>query len=168
MTPASVSVTFFADHVAATKREERLTLAELADMIRSATASSKEKLPWLKMATFGDRLSENGSLRYDRNLTRLVGIEGDCDLETVSFDEAVEIAEKIGLCALIYTSPSHTPDKSRWRILALLSREHPPAARTRLMARLSGLYRGIFSIESWTLSQAYYYGSVANNPEHRV
>ncbi len=36
------------------------------------------------------------------------------------------------------------------------------------MARLSGLFGGIFARESWTLSQSYYFGSVRNNPSHRV
>ena len=37
-----------------------------------------------------------------------------------------------------------------------------------MLGRLNGLYRGIFSGESWTLSQSYYYGSVASNPSHKV
>ena len=37
-----------------------------------------------------------------------------------------------------------------------------------MLGRLNGLYRGIFSVESWTLSQAYYYGSVGANPSHTV
>ncbi len=32
----------------------------------------------------------------------------------------------------------------------------------------NGVLGGIFSPESWTLSQSYYYGSVARNPSHRV
>jgi hypothetical protein len=36
------------------------------------------------------------------------------------------------------------------------------------MARLNGQFGGVFSIESWTLSQSYYYGSVGQNPSHQV
>jgi predicted P-loop ATPase len=71
------------------------------------------------------------------------------------------------LKALIYTSPSHSPEKPRWRILAPLSRPLPAALRSKLMARLNGVFGGVFSGETWTLSQAYYFGSVDNNPAHR-
>jgi hypothetical protein len=33
---------------------------------------------------------------------------------------------------------------------------------------LNGAFRGIFARESWTLSQCYYFGSVAENPSHSV
>ena len=94
--------------------------------------------------------------------------EGDYDGEALGVDYAVEIAEKAGLFALVYTSPSHAPLAPRWRVLCPTSREHPPAARMHLLARLNGLYRGVFSSESWTLSQAYFFGSVNRSPEHRV
>jgi putative DNA primase/helicase len=37
-----------------------------------------------------------------------------------------------------------------------------------MIGRLNGLFRGVFAGESWTLSQAYYFGSVNGNPAHRV
>jgi len=37
-----------------------------------------------------------------------------------------------------------------------------------MLARVNGLLGGILQSESWTLSQSYYYGSVDNNPHHRV
>jgi hypothetical protein len=36
------------------------------------------------------------------------------------------------------------------------------------MSRLNGLYKGVFAAESWTLSQAYFFGSVGHNPAHQV
>ena len=36
-----------------------------------------------------------------------------------------------------------------------------------MMARLKRLFGGVFSGETWTLSQAYYFGSVNGNPAHR-
>ena len=44
----------------------------------------------------------------------------------------------------------------------------PPASRRHMLGRLNGLFRGCFSRESWTLSQAYYFGSVNHNPSHQV
>jgi hypothetical protein len=164
----AVTVTFFTDARAQLKREEVLQLADLACMIRAMTAGEKSRLPWVKMARFGDARSPKGSLRHDDNITAISGTEADYDGGEVGLDAAVEIAEKAGLQCIIYTSPGHTPRKPRWRVLAPTSTELAPAERYRLMARLNGLYRGIFAGESFTLSQSYYYGSVAKNPAHRV
>ena len=53
-------------------------------------------------------------------------------------------------------------------MLCPLSQEYPPDRRDAFLARLNGLFGGIFSRESWTLSQSYYFGSVNSNPSHRV
>jgi hypothetical protein len=125
-------------------------------------------LPWIKLARFGDVKSDKKSLRHDGNVTAITGVEADYDGEVISFDEAVEVAEKARLLAIVYTSPSHTDAAPRWRVLCPTSGELPPDQRRFLMARLNGLYRGIFAAESWALSQSYFYGSVDNNPDHRV
>ncbi len=44
----------------------------------------------------------------------------------------------------------------------------PPQERYQLVARLNGLFGGIFAGESFSLSQSYYYGRVAGNEDHRV
>jgi hypothetical protein len=162
------TVTFFDDFAAGAKRQSSLTLDELAARIRSTSAPRKDQLPWLKLARFGNAKTDKGSLRHDRNLIAVSGIEADYDGGLVSFEEAVETAGKAGLLAVIYTSPSHTPERPRWRVLCPTSKELPPAQRAHLVGRLNGLYRGIFAAESWTLSQSYYFGSVDNNPAHRV
>ncbi|WP_426954126.1 phage/plasmid primase, P4 family [Muricoccus radiodurans] len=162
------ALTFFPDYAAASKREEIYTLRSLAPRIQAVTAATKKLLPWLKMARFGDRRTDKVSLRHDANILTISGIEADYDGESVAFDEAVEIAAKAGLLCLIYTSPSHTPGKPRWRILCPTSGEMSPEVRQHLLGRLNGLFGGIFSDESWTLSQSYYYGKVGQNPEHQV
>ena len=164
----NIAVTFFENFAAETKREEIFTLDEIERKIRKARARSKDKLPWLKLARFGDIKSDKNSLRHDANVTEITGVEADYDGEKVSFDEAVEIAEKAGLLAIIYTSPSHTDAAPRWRVICPTSTELSPDQRGHLMARLNGLYRGIFAAESWALSQSYFYGSVNRNPDHRV
>jgi hypothetical protein len=73
----TVAVTFFADHAATTKREERLSLIALAELIHTTAASAKEQLPWLKLARFGDKRTEKSSLRHNANLMAITGIEGD-------------------------------------------------------------------------------------------
>jgi hypothetical protein len=163
-----VTVTFFENFAAKTKSEETLSLDEIERLIREATAHSKAELPWIKLARFGNIKTNKGSLRHDANVIAITGIEGDYDGEEIGFEGAVEIAEKAGLLAIIYTSPSHTAATPRWRLMCPISGELPPDQRRCLMARLNGLYCGIFAAESWALSQAYYFGSVNRNPNHRV
>ena len=162
------TLTTFKDFAASSKHEEKWTLRTLAERIRATTAGTKGALPWLKMAKFGDIRSDKDSLRCDSNVLAISGIEGDYDGEQVSVADAVESLEKAGMLAMVYTSPSHTEDAPRWRVLCPTSEEMPPADRAKLMGRLNGLFKGAFSGESWTLSQSYYYGSVNGNPSHLV
>jgi hypothetical protein len=169
-----ISVTFFTDWYAGSMRCEALTLAELGGRIQHASAASKEALEWLKLARFGNRRTQKGSLRHDSNLIAITGIEIDLDKETLSFDEVVEIVEKAGLEALVYSSPSHLLNGHgpRLRVLLPTGQERPPQYRDHLVARAAGLFRDgretVVSGESWTRSQSYYFGAVGHNPEHRV
>ena len=163
-----VRITFFPNFSATTKREEMLTLHDLADRITTTGAASKSELPWLKLATFGNKPTNKGSLRSNGNLQSCTGLEADYDGGRVTFGDAVAILAEAGIAALIYTSPSHTEDAPRWRVLCQFSEARSPQQRDLYMARLSGVFRGIFALESWTLSQSYYYGFVNGNPSHRV
>jgi Virulence-associated protein E-like domain len=171
-----VHVTFFANHAAATLTAENLTLAELAERVRNASARDKDKLPWLKLAKFGRKRSEGNSLRNNANITEITGIEIDYDIEIVGFDDAVRAVRELGIHALLYTSASHTPEKPRWRILAPTSKPYPPEMRARLVARLNGYLKQKFGSEiiakseSFTLSQAFLFGWVCTKPNagHRA
>jgi hypothetical protein len=107
-------------------------------------------------------------LRWDPNVLAISGIEADYDDGRMPFEDARALLEKQGVTSILYTSPSHTEDAPRWRVLCPLSEEMPPARRSHQLGRLNGLFRGIFAGESWTLSQSYYFGSVNRNPSHRV
>ena len=168
MTPERIAVTFFGDYAAGHKDQKTISIDELSHLIEDTAAPAKSELPWLKLARFGNNKTRKGSLRHDANLIAISGVEADYDAEIIGFDQAVEIAEKAGLAAVLYTSPSHRPEKPRWRILCPLSSELPPDRRGWLIDRINGLYGGIFAGESWTLSQSYYFGSVDHNPAHRV
>lgn len=163
-----LAVTFFDSFAAAAKREGRHSLRDLQQLILSTTSSRKDNLPWLKLARFGDAASAKGSLRHDANALAVSGIEADYDGGVMTVDEAIERLEKAGILALVYTSPSHTEDTPRWRVLCPFSEEMAPARRTAMFGRLNGVFEGIFSVESWTLSQSYYFGSVSSNPSHRA
>lgn len=168
-----IAITFFYDQFAKRKREERLSAVQLAARITKVSQPTKERLPWLKCARFGDRRSDKDSLRHDANVEAITGIEGDYDAKPVNgrlitFEEAVERVRGARIAAIVYTSPSHNEDVQKYRVIAPLSGEHPPEERDRYMARLNGLFDGGFAPESWTLSQSYYFGCVNKNPSHRV
>jgi hypothetical protein len=163
-----ISVTFFRDHAAQSKRTNEQSLRALIPMLSDTTAPSKAELPWLKLATFGDVRTQRGSLRHDENITAVTGIEADYDGEAITVDRARQILANAGIAAIIYTSPSHTEDTPRWRVLCPLAHSIPSKARAGMVARLNGLFVGALATESFTASQAYYYGSVRKNPSHEV
>src|SRR5262249_27155582 len=155
--PMKIAVTFFTDQYAATKDERSVALDELAQRIETATGPDKSRLPWLKLARFGNIRTDQNSLRHDANLLAISGIEADYDAARMSFEEAVERLRAAGILGIVYTSPSHTEDTPRWRVLCPLSAEYPPDQRDHFLARLNGLFGGVFSRESWTRSQSYYF-----------
>lgn len=163
-----VTITFLADKFATALTTKTMTLPELGELIRTTTASSKDKLPWLKLAEFGDNKSKKGSLRHDANVRTISGVELDYDAKTMPFDTAVEIIKKAGVRALLYTTPSHTDAASRWRVLCPTSIKLPAQDRAKLVARINGVVGGVFATESFTLSQGFFYGSINNNPAHCV
>jgi hypothetical protein len=148
-------VTFFSDASAKKLKARDMSLEELRDLILKTSAAAKADLPWLKLATFGDKRSDKGSLRHNANVLSISGIEADYDGEVMSFDEAAKILEAGRLSALLYTSPSHTEDKPRWRVLCR-------------MERLNRIFGRVFAEESFRLSQSYYFGSVEHNSAHRA
>jgi hypothetical protein len=120
---------------------------------------SKDKCPWIKLASFGTKRSAAGSLRTNKNLTAIYGIEADYDGEKVTMESAVCTLETYGIRAMLYPSPSNTASKPRWRVLCPLSKQHPPNARAALVARVNGALGGILAGESFTLSQGYFFGA---------
>jgi hypothetical protein len=139
MTASPFAVTLFDHRSARFKREVKVTLPELLEMIEVQTAERKDLLPLLKLARFGNSISAKASLRHDANLLAMSGCEGDYDGEQISVDRAREIIEKAGVEAVIYTSPSHTPDKPRFRLICPFSTELAPGRHAQMVARLNGL-----------------------------
>ena len=160
----AVTVTFFVDYAAATKCEQVLRLGELAEVIRAAVASDKGSLPWLKMARFGTLRNPKGSLRHDRNVIAITGIEADFDGEQIACEQAVEIAEQAGLGCIIYASPSHTASRPRWRVLCPTSTElRRDGGRTRCRAS-TDCSTGSSRPRAGPSHKPYYFGAVNGNP----
>jgi len=148
-----------------------MSMEELERVVgRGPTVDSeadKETLPLVKLARFGDQRTARGSLRSDENVEQVWGIEGDYDGEQVSIETAAERLKRYGIEALLHTSARHRPEAPRWRVFCPLS--EPLAGDTAQLKaqhafwldRLNGALGGILSGESWTLSQAYFFGSIA-------
>lgn len=124
---------------------------------------SKEQCPWIKLATFGDKRSDKGSLRTNENTKAVYGVEGDYDRGIVTIEEAITLLEKHDIKAAVYPTPSWTAEKPRWRVLCPLAQQHLPGEREGLVARLNGALGGILAPESFTLSQGYFYGGTPTN-----
>ena len=173
---AKIHVTFFEDFAAKRCTVDNVSLPELQERVLNASARKKGKLPWLKLAVFGKQRSTNGSLRHDGNVLQINGVELDYDDEVIGFDDAVSAMRALGIAALVYTSPSHTGNAPRWRIIAPTSKPCPPDMRAKLVARVNGFLKAnlgaekIAANESFALSQAYFYGYVMNKTglDHRA
>jgi hypothetical protein len=164
-----LTLTFIPDETGAKMRRADMTLPQLAEHIRLTSAPGKMALPWLKLALFGNKRSEKRSLRTNENVLQITGIEVEHDEGEISFDTAHATILRARVRCILYTSPSHVPGtKERWRILLPLSRNGAPKVREKFAARANGLFGGKLALESFVLSQAYLYGSVSNNPNHRV
>jgi putative DNA primase/helicase len=162
-------VTFFPNEQAQSLRCADLTLPQLAEQIRSTTAPIKEALPWLKLAVFGDKRSRKNCLRTNANLVQITGIEVEHDKGEIAFDTVLATLRTAKLRALAYTSPSYEPvTKEKWRILLPTSGNLSPDLRAGLVARVNGLFGGKLAGESFTLSQAYFYGHAVDKPVPRV
>lgn len=155
------TVTFFPDTSAQRAEAAAMDDADLAELIADPPeAPSKAACKLIKLGRFGDKRTGKNCLRSDENLLAVWGAEGDYDGEQVPMQEAAALLEQAGVRALFYTSPSHAPDKPRWRVLLPFSTEYPPEARNRFLARANGVLGGILAGESFTLSQTYYIGHV--------
>lgn len=160
-----IRVTHFADRQATTKQSEVVSLRRLSATIGEHVSDIKADLPWIKLATFGDARTSRGSLRHADNMLAVSGVEGDYDGENVSVARAAARLRDAGIAAWLYTSPSHTANAPRWRVLAPLSREHAPGERADLVGRLNAALGGILAQESFTAAQSYYFGRLTDSPD---
>jgi len=170
ITTHKVRFTFLRDKSGSNLTAKDVTLPELREMILAAKAGTKSELPWLKGARFGDKASPKGSLRHDKNVLGFDAIELDYDKMVMGFDEAVATLRAMNVRALIYTTPTHTSEAPRLRVLLPVSRgDSPLDRRAPLVAQVNGRFGGVFANESFTLSQGYYYGLALDNPapDHR-
>src|ERR1700722_4288261 len=106
-------LTIFKDETGCEKFMAERTLPEWRDLILATNAPTKDKLFWLKGAKFGDTKSKNKSYRTNLNLNVLTAVVVEYDAGEIGFSAAVDIIDKSGVRALLYTSPSHRNDKPK-------------------------------------------------------
>lgn len=155
-----IDVAFFKTARDTGVKHERMTLRRLADIIVETSAETKKDLPLAKLGRFGKHLGDHKALRNDDNLLSISGIEADYDGEKISAKQAADILRSAGIAGIIHTSPSHRKSAPRWRIYCPLSEPYDASDRTIFVAELNGAFSGALGSESFTLSRAYYYGSV--------
>jgi len=164
-----IPITFFENAQARKKSQVEWTLPTLADEILNEAAPKRDRLPWLKLAVFGENRSKGKSLRNNENVLAISGVEVDYDAGKLTFDEGLELVRAAGLRALLYTTPSYRKGVTeKWRVLCPTSGLLPPGERTKLVATLKGVIGGGIDDASFTLSQSFYFGRVNGNPDHRV
>jgi hypothetical protein len=146
----------------------------LARTIRTITAPGKAALPWIKLALFSGKRTENDCCRCDAFVTTLTGAEGDYDAGEITVLDAALWLQAAGVEAIVGETASSTPEAPRWRVWLPASREYtatPDELRTlrqRWVARANGVLNGKLAGESFTLSQSYYIGGIKDRPRPTV
>lgn len=161
--PLLVTYTIF-PHVWPTEKvtREDVPWSELTARIRNTPIYPKKSAcPLISMAEYGDQIDDNHKcLRYAENVKRIYGVELDYDGEKISIEQGAALLMKSNVRSIMYTSPSHTAQKPRWRALLPLSDPATPERRAEYVARANRILGGIASNESFTLSQSFYIGRV--------
>lgn len=129
-----------------------VSLADIAERVAKVNADTKDSLPMIKLAVF-----EGGAKK--EHVKCLTGAMVDYDAGAVTIDEAADLLRLAGVQALLYTSPSSSPEAPRWRALAPYSREMGPVEHQDMTDRLNGALGGIIDdAASWEIQQRFYYG----------
>lgn len=154
-------VTTFPDIYAKTSSELELTLPDIFHLISTTEAKRKERLPWIKLAKFGNVVSQKGCIRTDGNIVHFSGVEVEHDRGVMSYEAALVALSEAKIRAILYTTPSHTNETPRWRVLAPFSGPTPNKnVRKLLAARLNRVLGGVVEGESYRASQSFYFGRV--------
>lgn len=159
--PIKIGLSIFQDVFGKNMKTHQVTWGDVEELLSdSCVYINKSVCPLLKLAVFGDKRTTKGSLRSDENILEIFGIEGDYDAGQVTLIEAADKLEEQGVEACFYTTPSHTFEHPRWRVLVPLSKACLPSERVKFVTVIDGMLGGILARESYTASQTYYFGKV--------
>ena len=163
-----IDVTVFPDSNALSQSRKRISLRDLAADVNHFSARSKEGLPLIKLATFGEKATASACYRSNANMIAIDGVEGDYDGELISLEDAADRLRTANIAGVIFESPSSTAAAPRWRVLCPLAATAVTHARNALCARLNGALGGILAPESFRPSQSYYFGMSEGSAPRRV
>ncbi len=145
-------VTFFDDVAAVYKTPELVSLRALIPRLQHTQAPEKAQLPLIKLASLGSHRTAKNSLRHDRNLREIWGLELDYDGQRATPEQLADALRQHDLAGIVATSPSHTDDAPRARLFLPLSTPRKPAERAQLVSRVAGVLPDQVAPESWTAS----------------
>lgn len=147
----------------------RMTLRQVADMVTKPRSTlpvnasereretAKKRLPLLKLGAYQGTRSKDAFVSIE-------GVEGDYDAGLVSVDLAIERLRAANLAAVVYTTPSHTTQAPRWRVLCPTSKTLSAEDGRGLCERVNGALHGILGPESFDGGRAYFYGGLGGDP----
>ena len=121
---------------------------------------NKKALPLLRCAYFGDMPNEKKCLRHEEKIRDISGIEIDYDGEVVSIDEGAELLRAACIEAVLYSTPRSSHAQPHWRAICPLLKPRKPSERGEFVALINSALGGIAAPESFTTSQAFYFGAV--------
>ena len=165
----SILLTVFPSLTKSDYEEHLVPLQDLPSFIGKPQAEDKAHLPLFKAARFSGELTAKGSSRADRFVKGRSGVEIDYDGGRTSMEEAYDCIQQAGLVAILYTTPSWTKSKPKWRAFFPFSQERRgpvdflKAWSIKCVDYVEDLLPDPIANESRTLSQAFYYGSVKGN-----
>ena len=172
----SFSVTYF-DSLTSDPKDAKAydDLETLMFALDNTEKPTKNELPLVKLAEFGKHIPAGRKLlRNDANVKVIHGIEFDYDAGEMPVAEAAKRLRDSGIYALLHTSARHTTANPRWRVLVPLSRKYTKSTdgnlaviRERHLVRVARALDQMPAEESFTLSQAFFFGFSADNKDDR-
>jgi hypothetical protein len=174
-----LTITVFSDIHALSKDVSFVTLRDFSERMRNERAPTKAQLSLFSMCSYDNNRTVKKSLRHDANVRECFCVTADHDGGTLSLADAADAVHRAGLAAVLATTSRYTKERPRWRVIVPLS-DPLHCTRTnaaglaladygRLVSRLAGIFPdNTLTLESWTLSQSWYFGSIDGAVDHGV
>ena len=163
-------LTFFADrNVTSGTIQSADLLKELVSPSTLIKSANKEDLPLFSGAHWpkNSRAAGNEPLSVWSVIVEHDAGSYALNPRAMSYDEAMQRLRTWGIKALIYTSPSHSPEAPRWRIVCGLNDEILPSQHVTFVAALNGVLDGVLASESADIKRAWFYGRCGEAEEYR-
>ncbi len=161
-----VRVSLFKKIYADNHSQKDIALVEIKNLSEALAAQSKESLPLIKLATFGERQPDKKTSRTDANVLSITGVELDYDNGELSYEDAVNRLCAAPILAIVYTTTQHTEEHPRLRVLVPFlnpfkgTTDQMRNRRTLVINAVEDILGITAATESHTLSQAFFIGRI--------